>query len=374
MSNLCELAQVAATMEMTMMRTFRAIAAMLLICAGSAFAQQSAIGGGGPQSANILVTAKDQVDRQQTQPGNNAPVWRAVRSGAEHTTNLPGREMGVLIQTGGEDWRQLRPSIYSIGGGVIAAVLAVLMAVYAIRGPVRLHESPTGRYIRRFSTLERIAHWSMGLSFVVLALTGLVITFGKYIILPVFGYTVFGWIASIAKNLHNFVGPVFSVSLPVFIVIYVRDNFPAAGDLKWLTSLGGLLSPKSEHPPAGRYNAGEKVYFWLVVCAVSVVLAVTGLILDFPNFDQTRSQMQLASTIHMIAALAGTAMACFHIYLGTVGHKGAYEGMRYGYVDETWAKEHHGLWYEDVKAGKAREKFADPSEEVPEPVRTASQN
>lgn len=356
-----------------MMRSIRMLVALTLLFAANVFAQQASSSTAGPQSVNIYEVAKEQVERQQTQPGNNAPVWREVKSGNSHFTSLPGREAGVLIQIGGNEWRHLRPSIYSVGGGVIAAVLVLLMAFYAVRGPIKLHDKPTGKYIRRFSNVERIAHWSMGLSFVVLGLTGLVLTFGKYLLLPIFGYSVFAAIASVAKNLHNFVGPIFSVSLPVFIVIYIRDNFPAASDLRWLKQLGGLLTPKGEHVPAGRYNAGEKVYFWLMVCAVCVVLVISGLVLDFPNFEQTRAQMQLASTIHLISGMVGIAMACFHIYLGTIGQKGAYEAMRHGYVDETWAKEHHNLWYEDVKTGRAREKFADPQDEVPEAVKTASQ-
>ncbi|MEK9721139.1 MAG: formate dehydrogenase subunit gamma, partial [Quisquiliibacterium sp.] len=301
-----------------MIRSIRALIVLALVFTSSALVPQAATAASDTQSANLSDASKQQVERQQTQPGNNSPVWREVRSGKTNYTSLPGRETGVLVQMGGNEWRHLRPSIYSIGGGVIAAVLVLLMAFYALHGPIKLHEKPTGKYIRRFTDVERVAHWSMGLSFVVLGLTGLVLTFGKYLLLPVVGYSIFSAIALGAKNLHNFVGPIFTVTLPVFIVIYIRDNLPSAGDLNWLRHLGGLLSSKNEHVPAGRYNAGEKVYFWLVVCVLSVILVISGLVLDFPNFEQTRGQMQLASTIHLIAAMAGIAMACFHIYLGTV--------------------------------------------------------
>jgi formate dehydrogenase subunit gamma len=357
-----------------MNRTIRAFAGAMLLCASVAFAQEGpGSGQGGPQSMSIHDAAKAQVERQQTQPGNNAPVWREVNSGKAFYTTAQGPEAGVLIQKGGEAWRKLRPSIYSMGGGLIGIALVLTMIFYAVRGPIKVQSGPSGRYIRRFTTSERIAHWTLGLSFVLLGLTGLVLTFGKYVLLPVIGYTLFGWLATFTKNLHNFVGPVFSMTLPIFIVMYIRNNLPASYDLKWLIQLGGLLAPKGEHAPSGKFSAAEKLYFWGMVCVVSVVLAVTGLILDFPNFDQTRGQMQLANTIHMIAAMIGIAMASFHIYLGTVGTKEAYEGMRYGYVDETWAKEHHNLWYEDVKAGKAPEPYADAPESVPEPVRVAVQ-
>jgi formate dehydrogenase subunit gamma len=193
----------------------------------------------------------------------------------------------------------------------------------------------------------------MGLSFVVLALTGLVVTFGKAVLLPLIGYTLFSWLATVSKSLHNFVGPLFTVTLPVFIVLFVRDNLPAAHDGQWIAKFGGMLDRAGgTHVPSGKFNAGEKALFWLLVCVLSVVLVVTGLILDFPNFDQTRGTMQLTNIIHMAAALIAIAMACFHIYLGTIGMRGAYEAMRYGYVDEAWAKEHHEYWYNDVASGK----------------------
>lgn len=356
-----------------MKRTIRAFVGAALLCASTAFAQQAAPGAaqGGPQSMSILDAAKEQVERQQTQPGNNAPVWREVNSGNAFYTTAQGPEAGVLIQKGGEEWRRLRPSIYSLGGGLIAVALVLLMAFYAVRGPIRVELRPTGRYIRRFTTTERIMHWTLGLSFVALGLTGVVVTFGKYVLLPVIGYTLFGLLATFTKNLHNFLGPIFAVVLPIFIAMYIRNNLPAAYDIKYLTQLGGLLTPKGEHAPSGKFSAAEKLYFWGMVCVVCVVLVITGLILDFPNFDQTRSQMQLANTIHMIFGLLGIAMAAPHIYLGTVGTKEAFEGMRYGYVEEGWAKEHHGLWYDDVVAGKAREGFAESEESVPEPVRAA---
>jgi formate dehydrogenase subunit gamma len=370
-----------------MKRFLSVLAATVLLGAATAWAQPApgaapasgsgapaaAAPAGGPQSANIFELAKEQVERQRTQPLNNAPVWREVNSGQAFYTTVQGPEAGVLIQKGGEAWRLLRPSVYTVGGLLIGAAILVLAGFYAWRGPIKLHGRPTGRYIERFSPVDRIAHWTMGLSFVILAVSGLILTFGKYLLLPVIGYTLFGWLANLAKNLHNFVGPVFGVALLLFIVLFVRDNLPRAYDLKWLAKFGGMLDKSGGHVPSGRFNAGEKALFWLLVCVLSVVLVLSGLWLNFPNFDQTRATMQTANTIHLAAAMLGIAMACFHIYLGTVGMRGAFEAMRYGYVDETWAREHHEIWYEEVKAGKARQSFAEPQAEVPAPVRAATQ-
>jgi len=300
-----------------------------------------------------------QAQRQVTQPLNNAPMWGQVRSGEPGYTSIQGRETGVLIQSRGETWREARVPLTTIGGAIIAFVLLVLIGFYSWRGSIPVHGKPTGKLIRRFSTADRIAHWTMGISFVILGLTGLVLTFGKHVLLPVIGYTLFAWLANLSKNLHNFVGPIFSVALPVFIVMFIRDNLPRAYDVQWIAKFGGMLDKKGGHVPSGRFNAGEKALFWILVVILSLILVVTGYILNFPNFDQTRSTMQTANVIHMIAGLLGIAMACFHVYLGTIGMRGAYQAMRTGYVDEAWAKEHHEYWYEEVKGGRSRQKYAD---------------
>lgn len=312
--------------------------------------------------------AQDQAQRQQEQPLNNAPVWRDVRGGDNRyqTTQVRGVETSVLVQPAGETWRQLRPVLALAGGVILVFVLAGLFGYYRWRGAIGLHDKPAGRFIQRFSDIDRLAHWTMAISFVVLAITGLIITFGKYLLLPVIGYTLFSWLAVLAKNLHNFVAPVFLLSLPVFIVLFIRDNLPRLYDVQWLLKFGGMLSKSAEHIPTGRFNAGEKALFWGLVCLFSVVLCVSGVVMLFPNFDQGRSIMQVANVTHVVCGLLAIAMACFHIYLGTVGMKGAYDAMRTGYVDETWAKEHHQIWYDEVRAGRAHQRMAD---QVPAEVR-----
>jgi formate dehydrogenase subunit gamma len=311
-------------------------------------------------------SSQEQVQRQESQPLNNAPVWREVRKGENpyQTTQVRGIETQILVQSQGETWRQLRPWISLIGGGLIALVLLGLAGYYAWRGPIGLHGKPAGRFIQRFSDIDRFTHWTMGISFVVLGVTGLIITFGKFLLLPVLGYTLFSWIAILAKNLHNFVAPVFLVSLPLFIVLFVRDNLPKLYDINWILVFGGMLSKSGKHVPSGRFNAGEKALFWGLVCFFSVLLCISGVVLLFPNFEQGREVMQWANVVHVVCALLAIAMSCFHIFLGTLGFKGAYDAMCTGYVDETWAKEHHEIWYEEVKAGKARQHTVDsiPSE------------
>jgi formate dehydrogenase subunit gamma len=194
----------------------------------------------------------------------------------------------------------------------------------------------------------------MGISFCVLGITGAIILFGKFVLLPVIGYTLFAWLTALAKNLHNFVAPLFIASLVVFILMYVKDNLPGKGDGAWLAN--GWKMFAGAHLPSGRFNAGEKVWFWAGVVILCLVVSVSGLILLFPNFDQVRATMQQASIVHSVAAVLVIALAIGHIYMGTIGVEGAYRNMRDGVTDETWAREHHQYWYEEVKSGAAAAK------------------
>ena len=330
--------------------------AVLVSTSGAAMAQQQ------PSTPE-----QSQQQRQVTQPGNNAPVWREVQRGDPNYTSLPGREMNVLIQpparflgqdvrsTAGEAWRQFRNGPVTFWGGwLVVLVLAAIVAFYFIFGPVKLHGKPTGRLIRRFSTLDQVLHWTVAISFSVLGLTGLLMLFGKHVLLPIFGYTLFAWLAALGKNLHNFVAPVFIVSVALFAIMFVRYNLPRAYDLAFFRNGLGYMTGK-KHVPSGKFNGGEKVWFWGGVVVLSIVVSWSGLVLLFPNFDQTRAVMQEAWIWHAVAALIYIALSLGHIYLGTLGVEGAYQAMRTGYVDEVWAKEHHEIWYNEVKSGRRRE-------------------
>jgi formate dehydrogenase subunit gamma len=297
---------------------------------------------------------KDQQQRAATQPGNNAPFYREVRSGqSQYTTaSNSGREAGVLVQSMGDTWRRIRNGpVMFYGGALVLVVLAAILGFYAVFGPVKVHDRPTGRLIPRFSRADQIVHWSVAISFCVLGLSGMIMFFGKHVLLPVIGYTLFSWLTQLSKNLHNFIAPFFIVSVIAMIVLYVKDNLPKSYDLKFLLNAFAVMA-KGKHIPTGRFNGGEKVWFWLGVVFLSTVVIWSGLILLFPNFDQTRAIMQQAWIWHASAALLYISISFGHIYLGTIGLEGSYSAMRTGYVDETWAKEHHQIWYEEVKSGR----------------------
>jgi formate dehydrogenase subunit gamma len=296
---------------------------------------------------------KEQQQRQLTQPGNNAPVWREVRKeGEEHYTSIKGRETGVLVQSAGETWRRIRNGPVTFYGGLLVSLVSLaILAFYFWKGPVKLHERPTGRLLPRFTPMERIVHWTAAISFCVLGISGLIMLFGKHVLLPIIGYTLFAWLTMLGKNLHNFIAPFFMLAVIVMILMWLRDNLPRSYDWQWFSKSWAFFA-RGAHIPSGRFNAGEKVWFWLGVIGLSIVVSWSGVILLFPNFDQTRAVMQEAWIWHACAALVYIAMSLGHIYMGTIGVEGAYGNMRNGYTDETWAKEHHSIWYDEVKSGR----------------------
>ncbi len=356
---------------MTHSSILRSLAVILLATLTGLAAAQAA-----PAASAPAVTAategpagsadESNAERAKSQPYNNAPFWRAVRESGKDAgyTSLPGIENGVLIQefvqypgskftTAGEAWREVRNRwIVPYGGALLLIVLLAIALFYKAKGSIGLHSPETGRKIERFTYFERAAHWTNAVTFVVLAVSGIVMAFGKFFLLPVLGGTLFGWITYALKNLHNFAGPVFAVSLVVVFITFVRDNFPSKVDLVWLKKGGGLFN--GAHVPSHRFNAGEKLIFWAGVFFLGAVVVGSGLVLDklIPGMAYTRSDMQIANMIHGVSTILMMAMFLGHIYLGTLGMKGAYGAMTTGYVDEAWAKEHHELWHDDIRAGK----------------------
>jgi formate dehydrogenase subunit gamma len=320
--------------------------------------------------------------RAKSQPGNNAPFWRGVlESGTKPgVTNLPGAEQGVLIQemvqypgsrvaTAGEAWRQVRNRwIIPYGGSLVVIVLLALALYYFARGPIGGHEPNTGRVIQRFTYFERAAHWSNAIAFCVLAISGLVMAFGKFLLLPLIGGALFGWLTYALKTAHNFVGPLFAVSLVIVFLTFLRSNMPSRDDLRWLAKGGGLFG--GGEPPSHRFNAGEKLVFWGGVFVLGIVVVTTGLVLDkvLPGLAYLRGDMQVAHMWHSVAAILMMAVFLGHIYIGTIGMRGAYRAMKTGYVDEGWAREHHRYWYEDIRDGKIPVERDPPSGRLQQPV------
>lgn len=361
------------------------LACALLLCSAGVWAQGAAaptpapaVAMPGIQSQNIADVKPDAStepgyasqtngERAKVQPGNNAPMWRQVGSGVAGYSSLPqsqAPEAGVLIQpfvqypgsrvtNAGEAWRQVRNNWIIPYGGSLVLIVFIAIAVFHWRiGPMVAHEEYTGRKVERFTPFERAAHWTNAVAFSVLAISGIVMAFGQFFLEPVLGKTLFGWLAYALKNAHNFAGPLFAVSLAVVLVTFFRDNLPAKGDLEWFLKGGGLIEGKEIK--SGRFNGGEKVTYWGGVFVLGLIAVLTGLFLNhlLPVFDYSRANMQIGLMVHAVSNVAMICMFLGHIYMGTLGTKDAYEGMRTGYVDEGWAKAHHALWLEDIKAGR----------------------
>lgn len=343
---------------------------------------------GGIQGQNIFDVKPDassepgydkqnNAERAKVQPGNNAPMWRQVGAGANGYSSLPkseAPEAGNLIQpfvqypgsrltTAGEAWRQVRNNwLIPYGGSLLLIVLFALVLVYFAKGPIKTHQPATGRKIERFTPFERSAHWANAIAFVALAVSGVVMAWGKFFLLPIMGATLFGWLTYALKNLHNFAGPLFAVSLVIVFFTFLRDNWPEKGDLKWILKGGGMLGGDGHPPPSNRFNPGSKIIFWGGVFFLGIFIVSSGFVLDklLPGLLYERSTMQIAHMVHSVAGVLMIAMFLAHGYLGSVGMDGAYDGMKTGYVDEAWAKEHHEYWYDDVKSGKIPAQRSEP--------------
>lgn len=280
---------------------------------------------------------------------NDADARAKAESGIMGYTQSRNREAGVFQQTQGHEWRMLRNGPITFYGGLLVLAMPLMMAVfYFVSGPIKLHDAPTGRKLTRFTPWERTVHWSTAISFVIMGITGLVLLFGKHVLIPVMGHHAYSWVAITAKNVHNLLGPLFFVSVALLFFSYLKDNWPKKIDMLWIKNAHKVLTGKM-HVPSGKFNAAEKAWFWGGVAFLGIIVSLSGFVLDFPVFGQGRYAMQIANLVHLIGALLFIAGSFGHIYMGTVGAEGAFAAMKDGEVDETWAKEHHELWYEEVK-------------------------
>jgi len=288
-------------------------------------------------------------------------LWRAVRqrnsgesqglSSLAQAKNM-GLGAGALINVKGQAWREFRRDwLLPYGGYFLVGVLGLLLLLYLLVKKVKIPNGRSGKKISRLSTMQRISHWFMVILIGFMAVTGLLLLFGRFIAIPLLGLDGFSFIASASKEGHNLFGPLVIISLLLMLFYFVRHNWPAKGDFKWLLTLGGLLSKK--HLRVGFFNAGEKLLFWFTI-VLSVILSITGLLLLFPTYEQTEIFTQLAIVVHAIAALLLIAIAFAHIWM-VLTVEGTMEAMNDGSVDENWAKSHHSLWYEEATGSNSSE-------------------
>lgn len=315
---------------------------------------------------------------------SDSEIWRDYRYGtADIRVSAGGETAKTVMQSGGIWWLKFRSemlvpfSIYALLG-----IVVLLGLFYLIRGKIRIDGEKTGRKILRFTTIERLGHWILAFSFILLGLSGLFTLLGRQAFIPLIGKDMFSTLAVGTKWVHNNVSWAFILALVIIFVTWVRHNIPNKTDIKWLLQGGGIFN-KNLHPPAKKFNAGQKIIFWSVIL-FGTSIAVTGVSLLFPfqlpmfgwTFDvlnamglpqlfgfgelnaaiSPQEDMQYAHLWHAILAVVLMLIVIAHIYIGSVGMEGAFDAVGSGEVEEQWAREHHSLWVEEIEAKKKEAK------------------
>ena len=305
-----------------------------------------------PAYAEEQTLLQVEADSVQREPGLLSSDSGKVHIDRHYLGQYGDKEANVIVQRGGNAWRHWRNGpIASISGVLLLVVPLIIFLFYQSVRKTQPVLPESGRRVQRFTGWERTIHWVTAIAFLVLAFTGLLIMFGKVVLLPLLGHDVFASLAWISKYLHNFVGPLFVLCSILMFFTFLRRNFFDRRDWIWIKQGGGMVS--HQHIPTGFFNAGEKAWFWLGVTLLGLLMSVTGLVLDFVNFNQTRYLLQVANVLHIAGATVYIVASMGHIYMGTIGTPGAYRAMRHGDVDEEWAKAHHEIWYDDLKHGRA---------------------
>lgn len=278
-------------------------------------------------------------------------LLKALKEGDKITgrITIPDRMASSLIQPAGRDWRDFQRHKLPIIGGVLLIGTFVLLAIFlAVRGRIRVEHGFSGIKLLRFASYERFIHWLTATCFLILALSGLNISFGRALILPLLGADAFSAMTAWGKVAHNYLAFPFMFGVAVMFLVWIKNNFPNRLDWIWIKEGGGLLR-NGKHPPATRFNTGQKGMFWIVVI-FGALMSVSGWFLLFPYLPANVTALQFWTIIHAVIAMLFIAAIMAHIYIGTIGMEGAFEAMGTGEVDLNWAKEHHSLWAEEEMA------------------------
>jgi formate dehydrogenase subunit gamma len=328
-----------------------AVAAMIFLVCAAAAAPVAA-----QQPSSVNPTA-DAVKEQQ--------LLQQLRR-IQGVGSIPDVKSYVIEQPMGRQWREFHEvTLHWIGAVAMLGMLALLIVFYLVRGMVRIESGRSGVDIVRFNAFERFVHWMTATCFIILALSGLNITFGKEALLPLIGPSAFSSLSLAAKYAHNFLSFPFTLGVVLIFLMWIAGNIPNHVDFQWLRRGGGLVG--RDHPPAYKFNGGQKAIYWIVVLG-GTAIAASGYVLMFPFYGTTIADMQLAQMVHGVVAVLFIAAMLAHVYIGTIGMQGAFEAMGRGTVDVNWAREHHSLWLEQKEArtgsggGIERELFSTPAE------------
>jgi formate dehydrogenase subunit gamma len=327
----------------TLLRTFRLLVTLVGICGLAFVATPISTPAFAQQQPNTVNPTADAVKEDQLL--NQLRIINGRGS-------IPDVKSYNLEQPGGRDWRHFQDVVLPWLGAIsILGILGLLVVFYLIRGMVRLEKGRSGRTIVRFNAFERFIHWMTATCFVILAITGLNITFGRKLLLPLMSPDAFTAWSQAGKYAHNFLSFPFTLGVVLIFLTWIASNLPTGDDIVWLKKGGGLVG--HEHVPAGHFNAGQKAIYWIVVLGGGA-MAATGYMLMFPFALTDIAGMQTTAMVHGIVAVVFVAIMIAHAYIGTVGMEGAFEAMGTGTVDLNWAKQHHSRWVEqEVAKGRS---------------------
>ncbi len=309
---------------------FGALALVALFAAAPAAAQQP------PTSVNPTASSvkEDQLLRQ----------FREIQGRG----TIPDTKSYTIEQPAGRDWRHFHEvTLRWIGAVAILGMLVLLVVFYLARGMVKLESGRSGRTVVRFNGFERFVHWMTASCFIVLAISGLNITFGKPLLLPLIGPEAFTAWSEWAKYAHNYLSFPFTLGVLLIFFMWLGGNIPNRVDAEWVKRGGGIVG--HDHPPAYKFNAGQKGIYWIQLLG-GLAMVITGYLLIFPFYGTDIADMQIAQIVHGVVGMLFIAVMIAHIYIGSIGMEGAFEAMGTGEVDLNWAKEHHSLWVEEELA------------------------
>jgi formate dehydrogenase subunit gamma len=313
----------------------------------------------------LAIPALAQQTRQPTQVNptaesvNEQKLLEALKPGGAQAitgrATIPDSRAPALIQPSGRDWRVWRDTtLPRTGAFLMVGMVVALLAFLALKGRIKVEAGLSGQQVERFNSMERFAHWLTATAFVILAITGLNVTYGRYFLLPVMGPDAFTLFSQWAKYFHNYMSFAFVLGLVLMFVQWVFFNIPTLRDIRWIAAGGGIFG--KSHPPAAKFNAGQKLVFWVTILG-GLLMAATGYAMMFPFYQApgalapysgTMDGLQFVTFLHGLIAVLMIAMILGHIYIGTIGMQGAFWSMGTGKVDTNWAKQHHSVWADKV--------------------------
>lgn len=344
---------------MTLVIMFRRALAMLVLAAAFAvpvLAAESPPDADAQLVQSVMAAQAAEVAGEEAPPTSNElnPMWSEVKAGEVGTTASTSPFHKSLINT-------YDPTLIQSRAGWLSQVLALalfgMIAIFAlfvlVNGAAKLEKGFSGVEVLRWRKLDILVHWMMAIPCILLILTGLSLMAGRFVFGSFLGPDGVGALAAIAKPIHDYMAIPFAIFAVIAMLRWMKHNIPAAYDLKWFMVVGGYLNfgPfKGKHPDSGFSNAGEKLWFWSFTI-FGLALIGSGIVMLFPEqIEPSRNASLTALYIHGISAIVITGFTVVHIFMATVLSEGGFPAMTSGYVDENWAKQHHNVWYDEIKA------------------------